>query len=157
MAAALLAGAGVEELSLVDGAFVEEDDLGSHPLQFTPDLRAGKADALVAKIALISSSTHAQAFPAELDSVNAVAILTGADCALDCAGDAETSEHVEEAAKGLGIPVVAPPAGYDPGTVSAAIAAAIGAIQADLVLAVRDAGPDATHAPVIHADGAAIN
>ena len=90
IAAALLAGAGMEELSLVDGALVEADDLGA-PLQFTPDLRAGKADALVAKVGLINPQVHAQAFPAHVDEQNSIAILTGADCALDCVGDSEIS------------------------------------------------------------------
>jgi adenylyltransferase/sulfurtransferase len=157
VAAALLAGAGVEELSLVDGVLVEEADIGRHPLQFTPDLRAGKADALAAKIGLINPACHAQPFPADVDEQNAVAILTGAACALDCAGDPATSQRIEAAADEIGIPVVAAPAGYAPDEVTSAVAVAIGALQADLVLALRDAGPDSPTAGVIRADGAAIN
>lgn len=133
--AALLAGAGVEELSLVDGAFVEEGDIGVSPLQFTPDLRAGKADALVAKLGLLNPRVHAQAFPADLDGANAVAILTGADVVVDCAGVSEVSEAVELAAKEIGVVVVAAPDGYSPSEVSAARAVAVGANQADEVLA----------------------
>lgn len=154
--AALLAGAGVEELSLVDGGFVEADDVGRHPLQFTPDLRASKPDALSAKLGLLNPATHAQPFPAELSEENAVAILTGAACAVDCASVAEVSGWIAAAARELGIPVVAPPAAYDAQTTTAAIATAVGAIQADLVLALRAAGAESQHADVIRADGAAI-
>lgn len=135
--AALLAGAGVEELSLVDGAFVEEGDIGVNPLQFTPDLRAGKADALVAKLGLLNPRVHAQAFPADLDGANAVAILTGADVVVDCAGVDEVSEAVESAAKEIGVVVVAAPDGYSASEESAPRAVAVGAIQADQALALR--------------------
>jgi molybdopterin/thiamine biosynthesis adenylyltransferase len=136
--AALLAGAGVEEISLVDGAFVEQGDIGVSPLQFTPDLRAGKADALVAKLGLINPGVHAQAFPADVSAENAVAILTGVDCVVDCVGVVEISEAVELAAKEIGVVVVAGPDGYLPSEVSAARAVAVGADQADQALALRN-------------------
>lgn len=135
--AALLAGAGVEELSLVDGAFVEEGDIGVSPLQFTPDLRAGKADALVAKLGLLNPAVHAQAFPADVDAANTVAILTGADVVVDCSNDAAASEAVELAAKESGIVLVVAPAGYASDGVSAAEAVSVGALQAHEVLAHR--------------------
>jgi adenylyltransferase/sulfurtransferase len=135
--AALLAGAGVEEISLVDGAFVEEGDIGVSPLQFTPDLRAGKADALVAKLGLINPEVHAQAFPADVVAENAAAILTGVDCVVDCANDPVASVAVELAAKEIGIDVVAAPEGYSAAHVSAPRAVAVGAGQADEVLASR--------------------
>lgn len=133
--AALLAGAGVEELSLVDGAFVEEGDIGVNPLQFTPDLRAGKADALVAKLGLLNPAVHAQAFPADLDSANAVAILAGVDCVVDCASDPATTGAVESAAIESEIVVVAAPDGYLAESVSAAEAVSVGALQAHKALA----------------------
>jgi adenylyltransferase/sulfurtransferase len=136
--AALLAGAGVEEIALVDGAFVEEGDIGVSPLQFTPDLRAGKADALVAKLGLINPGVHAQAFPADLTAQNAVAILTGVDVVVDCAGPGEVSEAVELAAKEVGIEVVAAPGGYSAEESTAANAVAVGAIQADQALGHRN-------------------
>lgn len=136
--AALLAGAGVEEVSLVDGGFVSEEDIGVSPLQFTPDLRAGKADALVAKLGLINPAVHAQAFPADLGSENAVAILTGVDVVVDCAGPGEVSEAVELAATEIGIVLVATPDGYSPAEVSSARAVAVGALQADEALALRN-------------------
>ncbi|MBI2690838.1 MAG: ThiF family adenylyltransferase [Solirubrobacterales bacterium] len=135
--AALLAGAGVEELALVDGAFVEEGDIGVNPLQFTPDLRAGKADALVAKLGLLNPRVHAQAFPADLDAANAVAILTGVDCVVDCAGVVEISEAIELAAKEIGIPVVAPAEDFVAEEDSVARAVAVGADQAGEALALR--------------------
>jgi adenylyltransferase/sulfurtransferase len=135
--AALLAGAGVEELSLVDGAFVEEGDIGVSPLQFSPDLRAGKADALVAKLGLINPGVHAQAFPADLDGANAVAILTGADVVVDCAGVGEVSEAVELASTEIGIVVVAAPVGYLRDEVEPAEAVSVGALQAHEVLGHR--------------------
>jgi tRNA A37 threonylcarbamoyladenosine dehydratase len=135
--AALLAGAGVEEIALVDGAVVAEEDLGVSPLQFTPDLRAGKADALVAKLGLINPRSHAQAFPADLTAENAVAILTGVDCVVDCAGPGEVSEALESAAKEIEVALVAPPAGYSREATSPAQAVSVGALQADEVLTLR--------------------
>lgn len=135
--AALLAGAGVEDLALVDGALVTEGDLGMHPLQFTPDVGSAKPDALVAKLGLINPRTHAQAFPADLTAENAAAILAYADCVADCTSDAAASAAIEAAAGELAIPVVAPPTGYSAGTATAALAAAVGALQADLVLGLR--------------------
>ena len=135
--AALLAGAGVEEIALVDGAFVEEGDIGVSPLQFTPDLRAGKADALVAKLGLINPAVHAQAFPADVSAENAAAILTGVDCVVDCAGVSAVSEVVELAAKEIGTVVVAAPDGYSAADVSTSVAVSVGALQADEALSHR--------------------
>jgi molybdopterin/thiamine biosynthesis adenylyltransferase len=137
--AALLAGAGVEELALVDEAFVEEGDIGLSPLQFTPDLRAVKAEALVGKLGLLNPRVLAQPFPANLNAENALAILTGADCVVDCVGVAEVAEAIEAAAYEIGIPVVSPPPDYDAAEVSAARAVAVGADQADTALAFRSA------------------
>lgn len=137
VAAALLAGAGVEELSLVDEALVEESDVGVHPLQFSPDVGSGKADALVAKLALINSRVHAQAFPANLSAENATAILIGASCVLDCASSGEVSGWIADAAEQLEIPVIGPSDSYDAAASSAAAAAAIGATQADQALTLR--------------------
>lgn len=153
LVAALLAGAGVLELSLVDGASVEEADLGVHPLQFAPDLFAPKTEALAAKLGLINSDVHAEPFPAFVTEENAVAILTGADVAVDCASDDHTSPLIESAAAELGIPVVAPPAAYMPEAVEPAFAAAVGALQADAVLRLRDSGGGPG---VIRVDGSAI-
>jgi molybdopterin/thiamine biosynthesis adenylyltransferase len=133
--AALLAGAGVEEISLVDGAFVEEGDIGAGPLQFTPDLRAVKAEALVGKLGLLNPRVLAQPFPADLNHENAIAILTGADCVVDCTGVAEVAEAIETAAYETGIPVVAPPSDYVAAEATAAQAVAVGAVQADVALA----------------------
>jgi molybdopterin/thiamine biosynthesis adenylyltransferase len=135
--AALLAGAGVEELYLIDGGFVEDTDIASGPLQFRPDLRASKPDALVAKVALLSSSVHAQAFPADLGEENAAAILAGADLVVDCVGIPEVSEAIARAAGDFGIPVCAPPEQYSPQSASSAEAVAVGAGQAGDALAAR--------------------
>lgn len=133
--AALLAGGGVAELSLVDGGFVEQDDIGGHPLQFTPDLRASKPEALTAKIGLINPAVHAQPFPANLDADNALAILTGADLVVDCVGDAEVSKAIAAAAGELELGVVGAPDDYSPTDSTPAVAVAIGALQAESALA----------------------
>lgn len=137
VAAAVLAGARVEELSLVDEALVDTPDIGTHPLQFTPDVGMGKADSLVAKLGLISPTTHAQPFPANLDGQNAVAILTGADVVLDCVGDPEVTAAIEAAAEELGTKLVSAPAGYSPLEATPAQAVATGALQADEALRSR--------------------
>lgn len=137
LVAALLAGAGVEELSLIDGASVEESDLGSHPLQFTPDLHASKPEALAAKLGLINASVHAQPFPAFVDHANANLILDGADCVVDCANDSIASPLIVDACATIGIPLVAPPAEYESADATPAQAASVGALQAHEVLALR--------------------
>jgi molybdopterin/thiamine biosynthesis adenylyltransferase len=135
--AALLTGAGVEQLSLIDGGFVAEADIAAGPLQFRPDLRASKADALVSKLALLNPAVHAQAFPADLDAENASAILAGVDVVVDCVGEAEVSEALAAAAQRGEIRLVAPGEEFSPAEVSSARAVAIGALQADEVLASR--------------------
>lgn len=152
LAAALLACSGIEQLSLVDGAAVEEADIGAHPLQFTPDLRAGKADALVAKLGLIEPKVHALPFPAPLTADNAAAILTGADCVLDCTDDPAVAEWIREGAVALDIPVIAPPEGFDAALVSRAHAAAVAALQADLVALLTESEVPIAGGRVLHAD-----
>lgn len=134
IAAALLAGAGVDQLSLIDGAFVEEEDLGRHPLQFTPDLRLARADALGAKVGLINPKVLAQPFPAFLDEDNCAAILSGADCAIDCAGDEGVTAAILAGAQTLGIPVILPPEDFDAAGIDSARACAVGALQAGVAL-----------------------
>lgn len=137
VAAAVLAGAGVEELSLVDEALVQSDEIGMHPLQFTPDVGTGKADALVAKLGLISPTTHAQPFPANLDASNAVAILTGADVVIDCVGHPDVTSAIESAATELGTALIPAPAGYSPTEATPGQAVSAGALQADEALRAR--------------------
>jgi molybdopterin/thiamine biosynthesis adenylyltransferase len=143
LVAALLAGAGVEELALIDGASVEEADLGSHPLQFTPDLFASKPEALTAKLGLINAEVHAQPFPAFVAEGNAEAILTGSDCVVDCSNDDFAGPLIAEACATLSIPLVAPPEGFDPAEVTPAFASAIAALQAELALGTREASAGA--------------
>lgn len=142
VAAAVLAGAGVTELSLVDQAIVDAQEIGLHPLQFTPDVGAGKADSLVAKLGLINPATHAQPFPANLDEANAVAILTGADVVIDCADDPATTAAIEIAADELGIALVSQPSGYSRDEVTPAQAVSVGALQADQALRALQAATD---------------
>lgn len=137
VAAAVLAGARVEELSLVDEALVDTLDIGSHPLQFTPDVGMRKADSLVAKLGLISPTTHAQPFPANLDEQNAVAILAGADVVIDCVGDPEVTAAIEAAAEELGTTLVLAPADYAAASATSAQAVSVGALQADEALRSR--------------------
>lgn len=84
LVAAYLAAAGVGRIGLIDGAFVEEGDLGRGPLTFRPDLGAGKADGLAVKLGLIDAGVHAEPFPAFLDAKNADLIVQGADVVIDC-------------------------------------------------------------------------
>lgn len=139
IAAALLAAGGVDELSLVDGGFVEQEDLGVGPLIFTPDLRAAKADALVSKLALIAPTTHAMAFPANLDEDNAGAILLGASAVLDCVGTPKVAEALAAAAAEHGIDLISPQDGYDAQAVATPDAVAAAAEQAGRALALSDA------------------
>jgi adenylyltransferase/sulfurtransferase len=139
--AALLAGAGVEELSLIDGASVDESDLRSHPLQFTPDQFASKPVALLGKLGLINPSVLAQPFPAFVDHTNANVILDGADCVVDCSNDPIAGPLIVDACATLGIPLVKPPEQFESTEASVAVAVAVGALQADLVLEARENPP----------------
>lgn len=147
--AALLAGAGVEEISLIDGGHVAEQDIGLHPLQFAPDLRAVRAEALAFKLNLISPSVLAVPFPANLDQDNAEAILAGADCIADCAGSEAVTQSILDAVALPRTPVVAPPGDYNADEISPARAVAIGALQADLVIGLRGEEPDLGSAPLL--------
>lgn len=133
--AALLAGHGVGELALVDGGFVEQGDVGRHPLQFTPDVNASKPEALAAKLGLINPAVHAQPFPANLDADNAVAILTGARLAIDCVGSDEVRDALATAASELGIAVIDAPADFSTSDSSDALAVAAAGDQAERALA----------------------
>lgn len=134
LVAGLLASAGVQQLSLVDGAFVEEADAGAHPLQYKPDVGANKADALVAKLALINPDLLALPFPADLDASNAEAIITGADLAIDCSNDPEAAEALASACSALEIPLIPTPADYDPNSANIAQAATTATTQATQAL-----------------------
>lgn len=138
LVAGLLASAGVEELSLVDGAIVEQDDLGAHPLQFTPDIHAAKPEALAAKLGLVNPAVFAQPFPAYVEASNAAAIIAGSDAVVDCTGSAEATAALSEACAESAIPLVEPPADFS-AEVDVALASAVGAEQAAAVLALRRA------------------
>lgn len=133
--AALLTGAAIDQVALVDGAFVTADDVGVHPLQFTPDVNASKPDALAAKLGLLNPDVLAEPFPADLTGENALAILSGSDIVVDCAGAAEVSRAIEHAAETLGFEAIAAPEGYAAESVTPAEAVAAGALQASWAIA----------------------
>jgi threonine dehydrogenase-like Zn-dependent dehydrogenase len=135
--AAILAGAGIEELSLIDGLDVKDEDLRFSALLFTPDLRKSKAEALAPKLGLINPDVRAETFPAFLEEDNAEAMLTGVDCVVDCADWLQVGA-IAEVCTELGIPLISPPKDFKPRTTSdSSLAHAIGALQAQLVLAFR--------------------
>lgn len=133
LVAALLASTGVSQLSLVDGAFVEESQ--RHPLRFTPDTNANKADALVAKLGLINPEVLVLPFPADLDAANAEAIVAGADVVVECTSSAMAADAVAAACAALSIRLVVTPADYAADRVNLAEAAEVAAAQAAAVLA----------------------
>lgn len=134
LVATLLASAGVEQLSLVDGAFVEESDAGAHPLQFAPDVGANKADALVAKIALINGDTLVLPFPADLTADNAEAIVTGADVVIECTSSPAAADAIAAACEALTINLIPTPDDYDATATNIAQAAKVAATQAAATL-----------------------
>lgn len=145
--APLLLAAGVTEIALVDGALVEQADIGAHPLQFRPDVGQTKPDALAAKLGLIDSAVLAQPFPAAVTEDNATAILTGVECAVDCVGDADVTGWLADAAAVIGIHLVTPPQWWSAEDSSRALAAGVAGMQADLALRVIG-GEVAEDAPV---------
>jgi molybdopterin/thiamine biosynthesis adenylyltransferase len=133
LVAGLLASAGIEQLSLVDGAFVTADD-DAHPLQFSPDAGAGKADALVAKIALINPESLVLPFPADLDGANAEAIIADADVVVDCTGSDAAAEALSAACASTATALIAAPDNYVAASANVAEAAKVAADQAARVL-----------------------
>jgi sulfur carrier protein ThiS adenylyltransferase len=137
LVAGLLTSAGVEELSLIDGALVEAGDLGAHPLQFTPDLHAPKPDALAAKLGLIDSAVHAQPFPAFVSAENVDAILLGADAVVECINDPEVSALIAASTAAAEVPLAATPTDFEAASANVAEAAEVAATQARFVLDLR--------------------
>lgn len=106
LAAAHLAAAGVGRIGLIDGASVEESDLRSGPLTFTPDVGSGKADGTAIKLGLINETVHVEPFPAFLDESNAELILQDADVVVDCADDGQAHLVASDVCTRLGVPLV---------------------------------------------------
>lgn len=106
LAAAQLAAAGVGRVGLIDGASVEQGDLHSGPLTFTPDVGGGKADGMAIKLGLINDAVHAEPFPAYLDQSNSDLIIQGADVVIDCTNDTQTHLIANDACTRLGVALV---------------------------------------------------
>lgn len=135
--AALLGGAGVEELSLVDGGLIGEGDVACNPLAFAPDLNVGKADALVAKLSLIAPAVMAVPFPAALTVENATAILSGVNVVVDCTGDGGVAGALLDATADTPVELVASPFVDEEVDFTVPVAVEIAARQAQAALALR--------------------
>jgi molybdopterin-synthase adenylyltransferase len=105
-ACSYLAAAGVGTLGVVDGDVVELSNLHRQPLYMTPDVGSLKADVAAAKLGLLNPDVMVEPFPAELDSVNAEAIVMGADVVVDCTDSFESRYLVNDACCAQGIPLV---------------------------------------------------
>jgi adenylyltransferase/sulfurtransferase len=114
-----LAAAGVLRLGIVDGAAIDEHDLGGQTAHFTPDCEAGKADAVAHKIGLLDPQVHCDPFPAYVDQQNAAAIVAGADLVADCTRDGATTLRLASACAQASTPLlVGTAAGWDGATLA---------------------------------------
>jgi molybdopterin-synthase adenylyltransferase len=83
-AAAHLVACGVGYVGVVDGGAVAPADLCGQSVLYTPDVGSNRADAVVAKLAILNTGTQAESYPVDVEGANAAAILMGHDLALDC-------------------------------------------------------------------------
>src|SRR5262249_13991984 len=83
-AATYLACAGVGQIGVVDGDWVELSNLQRQPLHFTPDIDRQKAESAAQKLGVLNTDIVAEPYPVEMDQDNARAIVMGADVVLDC-------------------------------------------------------------------------
>ncbi len=104
--ATYLAAAGVGRLGIVDGDRVELSNLHRQPLHFTPDVGQPKAEVAAAKLTLLNPEVLVEAYPVELTSKNAEAVVMGADVVVDCTDSFDSRYLVNDACCGQGVALV---------------------------------------------------
>lgn len=105
-AALYLAGAGVGQLTLLDGGRVERSNLHRQILFTTAEVGAPKALAAAARLRLHNPAVRLVPQETDLTPRNARALVAGHDVVLDCTDNFATRFLVHDACLALGVPLV---------------------------------------------------
>jgi molybdopterin/thiamine biosynthesis adenylyltransferase len=105
-AAGQLASVGVGYIGIVDHAKVEALDLTSQTVHLMPDIGAGKADNVCAKLGLLNPDVQLDAYPVELTEDNVDAIVVGHDLVLSCVSANSTRLAINDSCVGADLPLI---------------------------------------------------
>jgi len=105
-AALYLAGAGIGQLTLVDGGKVERSNLHRQVLFTAAEIGAPKALAAAARLRLHSPTTKVLPRDCELTPLNARSLVAGQNVVLDCTDNYVTRFLLHDACLALGVPLV---------------------------------------------------
>jgi molybdopterin/thiamine biosynthesis adenylyltransferase len=105
-AAGYLAAAGVGYVGIADPEPVRLRDLSSQIVQLTPDVGAGKADAVAAKLGFLNPEVQVESYPVEVGEANAGAIFEDFDVVLDCTGEDPVKMPLRRACERLGVRLI---------------------------------------------------
>ena len=105
-AAAALAAAGIDRLTLVDHDVVETSNLPRQPLYGTSDPGRPKAEVAAERLRRAHPRLRVEAVVARVDAMSAAGLLAGHDAILDGTDGLEAKVLLNETALGLGIPLV---------------------------------------------------
>ncbi len=101
-----LAGAGVGQITLVDGDHVAEHNLHRQPLYRMDQIGQPKAQAAADALAALNPDVTVQPVCAMLDPANAPALVAAADIVLDCADTFAASLTLSDICASLGKPLI---------------------------------------------------
>ena len=101
-----LAGAGVGQLTIVDGDVVDLSNLQRQPIYRTDDIGQSKAGLAAAFVAARNPHVSVRVIAERIDAANAEALLTGHHLILDGTDNFATRLLVSDAAVRLGIPLL---------------------------------------------------
>jgi adenylyltransferase/sulfurtransferase len=105
-AAVYLAGAGIGQLTLVDGGKVERSNLQRQILFTSAELGAPKALAAAARLRLHNPAVRVTSHEGELTPQNARALVAGHGVVLDCTDNFTTRFLLHDTCLALGVPLV---------------------------------------------------
>lgn len=101
-----LVGAGVGEITVMDGDRVEVTNLHRQPLYRMTDLGRPKAEAAIAHLRDLNPDVTLHAVPDWLDPANALAHVMQADLVLDCADTFAASLTLSDTCRDVGHPLI---------------------------------------------------
>lgn len=101
-----LAGAGVGQITLVDGDTVATHNLNRQPLYRMDQIGQPKAQAAAAALAMLNPEVTVTPMPLMLDPATAPALVTAADLVLDCADTFAVSLTLSDACLATGRPLI---------------------------------------------------
>jgi len=101
-----LARVGVGTLRVIDGDVFEESNLNRQLLCTETDLGREKATVAAERIRAINGGVQVEPVVAYLSEANAVSLIEGADCVVDCLDNLEARFWLAHACQNLGVPLV---------------------------------------------------